>query len=208
LICQITVGMEAGTLAHFLTYNFPPYRVPEFVIGIALAFLLRAGFTPAKSTQLAAAAITTAGVTLSLLADLFHIALWWAIDAFMLPGIVVLIWTSARRELAGRSRFLTNARLVRLGDRSFSFYMVHYLVLGYIGLLVGQKPQALPWWLVPPSLITAAVLAGLTYRFIEKPCERALRDLLSSTPFRSPAARTVNEGPAQITDSGLSRAVS
>jgi peptidoglycan/LPS O-acetylase OafA/YrhL len=97
----------------------------------------------------------------------------------MLPGVVVLIWTTARRELAGTSRLLTHPRLVKLGDRSFSFYMVHYLVLGSVGLLVGAGPQALPWWLVPPALLAAAALAGLAYRFVEKPCERAIRDLFA-----------------------------
>lgn len=168
--------------SHFLTYDFPPYRLAEFIIGIALALLLKQGYVPSHRSQLTAAALATAGVTLTLAGDVLRIAPSWVSDALMLPGVVVLIWTSARRELAGTSRLLTSPRLVRLGDRSFSFYMVHYLVLGFVGLLVGAGAQTLPWWLVPPALLAAAALAGLTYRFVEKPCERAIRDLFARRP--------------------------
>ncbi|WP_334173090.1 acyltransferase family protein [Sinomonas sp.] len=176
---QLTVGVRVGAwAAHFLTYNFPPYRLAEFVVGVALALLLKAGYVPSHVAQLGAAAAATAGATLTLAADLLRVTLWWASEALMLPAVIVLIWTAARRELSGSSQLLSSPRLVALGDRSFSFYMVHYIVLGAVGLLVAQGPQSLPWWLVPPSLLAAAVVAGLAYRFVEKPCERALRDLL------------------------------
>jgi peptidoglycan/LPS O-acetylase OafA/YrhL len=175
--CQLTLGIE---LSHFITYNLPLYRLPEFVIGITLALLLKAGYTPSHRTQLSAAAFTTAGVMLTLLADFLHVGSWWIFQTLMLPAIVVLIWTAARRELAGTGRLLTTPVLVRLGELSFAFYMVHYIVLGAFGILVGRWAQGLPWWLVPPALICSAALAWLANRFIEKPCERAVRDMFRS----------------------------
>lgn len=194
LVLQLTIGVNVSAfVAHFLTYYFPPYRLPEFIIGIALALLLKAGYRPSRACQLAAAATITAGVALVLVADVFYMALSWVSSALLLPAILVLIWTSARRELAGASRLLTNPRLVQLGDRSFSFYMVHYLVLGFVGLLVGEGAQTLPWWIVPPTLIAAAGIAAFAYRFVEKPCERLIRDLLSRKPALPPAPVNAKE---------------
>lgn len=171
---ELTLGVQ---VSHFITYNLPLYRLPEFIIGVALGLLLKAGFVPSQRTQLSAAAFTTAGVTLTVLLDFRHFAPWWTSQTLMLPAIIVVIWTAARRELAGSSRFLTSPVLVRMGELSFAFYMVHYLVLGAFGILVGRWAQGLPWWLVPPALICAAVLAWIANRFIEKPCEQALRDM-------------------------------
>lgn len=180
LVLQITVGLDVSAyVAHFFTYYFPPFRLPEFIIGIALALLLKAGYRPSRACQFLAGSTTTLGVALVLVADLFHLALSWVSSALLLPAILVLIWSSARRELAGKSRILLDPRLVKLGDRSFSFYMVHYLVLGFVGFLIGEGAQSLPWWFVPPTLIAAAGVAGLAYKFVEKPCERFIRNLLS-----------------------------
>lgn len=185
IACQLTLGAQ---VSHFITYNLPLYRLPEFVIGIALALILKAGYVPSHSTQLSAAAFTTAGVTLTFLGDLLHVVPWWISQTLMLPAIVVLIWTAARRELAGSSRLLSGPVLVRLGELSFAFYMVHYLVLGAVGILVGRWAQGLPWWLVPPALLCAAVTAWVANRFIEKPCERALRDMFRSQSRQQRAA--------------------
>lgn len=194
LVCQLTLGVQLGAwAAHFFTYNFPPYRLPEFAIGIALALLLKRGNAPSHATQLAAAALAAAGGTLALAASLLRITPYGAIDALMLPLIIVLIWTAAQRELAGTSRLLTHPRLVALGDRSFSFYMVHYLVLGATGLLIGRGPQSLPWWLVPPALLAAAAVAMLAYRFVEKPCERVIREVFSGKPIASLASTSTAE---------------
>ncbi|MDQ0771042.1 peptidoglycan/LPS O-acetylase OafA/YrhL [Pseudarthrobacter defluvii] len=172
--CQLTLGAQ---VSHFITYNLPLYRLPEFVVGVALALLLKAGYVPAHTTQLSAAAFATAGVTLTLVADFRHFAPWWISQTLMLPAIIIVIWTAARRELAGTSRLLTKPVFVRLGELSFAFYMVHYLVLGAFGILVGRWAQGLPWWLVPPALLCAAALAWVANQFVEKPCERALRDV-------------------------------
>ncbi len=175
--CQVSLGAQ---VSHFITYNLPPYRLPEFVIGVALALLLKAGYAPPHRTQLSVAAFTTAGATLTFLADLLHPVPWWISQALMLPAIITLIWTAARRELAGSRDLLTSPALVRLGELSFAFYMVHYLVLGAFGILVGRWAQGLPWWLVPPALLCAAAVAWVANRFIEKPCARAVRDMFRS----------------------------
>lgn len=175
--CQLTLGVQ---VSHFITYNLPLYRLPEFVIGVALALLLKAGYVPSHSTQLTAAAFTTAGVMLTFLGDFLHFVPWWISQTLALPAVIVLIWTAARREIAGSSSLLTSPVLVRLGELSFAFYMVHYLVLGAFGILVGRWAQGLPWWLVPPALLCAAAVAWAANKFVEKPCERALRDVFRS----------------------------
>ncbi|MFJ6077463.1 acyltransferase family protein [Pseudarthrobacter sp. NPDC092419] len=176
---QVILGTQVNTwAAQFFTYNFPPYRILEFIIGVALALLLKSGYAPAHRTQLLVAGLATAGTMLTVLAASAHVGPWWVYQSLMLPAIVALIWTAARREIAGASGLLTSPRLVRLGELSFAFYMVHYLVLGTVGVLVNRWAQGLPWQLALPALISAAGIAWLAHTYIEKPCERALRDKL------------------------------
>lgn len=176
---QLILGTQINAwAAQFFTYNFPLYRLPEFIIGVALALLLKSGYAPAQGMQLLVAGLATAGTILAVLAASAQVGFWWVCQSLMLPAIVALIWTAARRELAGASRLLTSPRLVRLGELSFAFYMVHYLVLGTVGILVGRWAQGLPWQFAVPALISAAGIAWLAHTYIEKPCERALRDKL------------------------------
>ncbi|WP_066516143.1 acyltransferase family protein [Curtobacterium ammoniigenes] len=175
--------------AHFLTYDFPPYRLPEFVIGIAAAMLMQRGYQPTLRVRSVSATLAVSAVAAALAIDLFGArAVWWLGDALALPFIVCLIWSVAERERRGDSTILIHPRLVALGDRSFALYMVHYLVLGAAAVAVGVTPQTLPWWLALPCLVAAFGLAGLTYRYLEKPCERALRDLLSRRRSATAAA--------------------
>lgn len=175
------------TIAHFLTYDFPPYRLSEFVIGIALAMLAQHGYQPAPRARRLIATLAIGGVAAAVATDLFGASTaWWLGDALVLPFIVCLIWNAVQREMRGASGLLVHPRLVALGDRSYSLYMVHYLVLGAAGLAIGATPQSLPWWLALPCLVAALGLASLTYQYVEKPCERALRDLLAQRWIRAP----------------------
>jgi peptidoglycan/LPS O-acetylase OafA/YrhL len=73
---------------------------------------------------------------------------------------------------------LENSFFVLLGDASYSFYLLHPLVIsGYIsffhdpaGNLRRQNPL---WFLLPIATIT--VISLLVYRFIEQPMRRVLR---------------------------------
>ncbi len=78
----------------------------------------------------------------------------------------------------------------RLGDISYSMYLVHWPLIALINnAWVGPADEALPLWLRAALLLAALVLAALQYRFVEQPFRSARiglsRPLLARTAVAS-----------------------
>ncbi|ARC55901.1 O-acetyltransferase OatA [Frondihabitans sp. 762G35] len=151
----------------------PLARLPEFVVGIALARLLRTGAWrgPSLAVGVLAALAGYAGASLAP-TSAFTNAGWTVI------GYALLIAALARCDIEGRRTLLASRPLVRLGDLSFAFYLVHVLVLQSIGSLwPGHQPTLAA---VPAALLTLAALgvavtvALLLNRVVERPGRRLL----------------------------------
>ncbi|MEV7188729.1 hypothetical protein [Kitasatospora sp. NPDC093102] len=104
----------------------------------------------------------------------------------------MLIPAAARADLTGTPSFWRHPYLVRLGEWSFAFYMIHILVMRTGEALFGDQPHLAT---VPALAITAAVfalsltLAWALYAGVERPGRRLL--LRSRTASRhSMAAHT------------------
>ena len=91
---------------------------------------------------------------------------------------VVLISTS---DLGALCSVLKTGVFQWLGDISYSVYLWHYPVLGYIGLLPGNPLHLNPSWLpyVHMTLLIALVLAisTVSYKWVENPLRFAVRRL-------------------------------
>lgn len=113
----------------WLVYTAPPVRLLEFALGIVLALLVREGMWPVLSVKLAAAlcvaGYAVAGVT-TMVTGMPH--LWAMASATVLP-LGVLIATSAGRDRRNLPSLARRPRLVRLGELSFAFYLVHHMIL-------------------------------------------------------------------------------
>lgn len=162
--------------AFFLTYDFPPFRFGEFLIGVCLALWMRQGIP--LTAFMARAAIAGSGlcIALILLADVVHPLGRSYNSAVFLPVVVVALFVTATKDVAGRPSVLHNRVLVTLGQWSFALYLVHMLVIRAIAALIGEdRPAYLPWWPALLSLILSVALSGIAFQFIEKPLERRLR---------------------------------
>jgi peptidoglycan/LPS O-acetylase OafA/YrhL len=102
-------------------YFNPLVRLPEFAIGICLATAMLNGWRPKLPTA-AGWLMLVAGSFLSAILGL-------SVLAASLPGVVLLIATSARSDLDHRGGWLTSRPLVYLGKLSFCFYLMHPLVM-------------------------------------------------------------------------------
>ncbi|MEV7019915.1 acyltransferase [Streptomyces sp. NPDC093991] len=113
----------------WLVYTAPPVRLLEFALGIVLALVVRAGMWRLVSGRLAVASClagyAVAGVTTTV-TKAPH--LWAMVSATVIPLAVLIATTAARdrRHLPSPAR---HPRVVRLGELSFAFYLVHHMIL-------------------------------------------------------------------------------
>lgn len=151
--------------------SFPAARLPEFVLGAATARLVLLGRWrgPGLEASLALAIIgyflvpqVTAGYTTA---------------ACTVVGFALLIPAAAVADLHGEPSLWRRRRLVRLGELSFAFYMVHLLVIRAGTVLLGKSPHfGLPTALAVTG-IAFTVSLGLSwvlYEAVERPARRLL----------------------------------
>jgi peptidoglycan/LPS O-acetylase OafA/YrhL len=181
LLPFIDKGQFSFTQIWFV-YFFPPVRALEFVLGMLVARIVQTGHWP-RIGLLPAAAIAAAGYAVtSNVPYLFSVA--GAASLWLVP----LVAAAAVADRDGlRSPFRTPA-LVRLGELSFAFYMVHGLVVSYGYLWTVQGHH---WSLLPSlGLLLAAFAASLAlalamFTWVESP---AVRHFSNRRPTRREAA--------------------
>lgn len=202
-------ALELG-IPGFVTASTPPPidRLAEFVIGMCLAHAMRQGWRPRlrPSAVLVVAAALVGAIKveavaswlgpLGTLARLFTTELVLVVCA---AGIVAV----AARDLAGGRSWLRHPWLVRLGEASYAFYLVHATVLYAVLAVAGQ--QSLGWtsllW-YPPVFAVALGLAFALHLLVEKPLERRLRTWGDSR-FAARASRPEGEENSPRTPAAL-----
>jgi peptidoglycan/LPS O-acetylase OafA/YrhL len=157
-----TINTHLGLM--WSVYYFPPARLPEFLLGMLLARLVILGRWRGP------------GMALSLLIAVIGYALAPRFGTNTATATVLgyglLIARSAQADLAGEPSPWRHRWLVRLGEISFAFYMIHLLVLRAGERLFAFHPK-LP--LLPALGATVAAfacsltLAWMLYRWVEKP---------------------------------------
>lgn len=170
---HLSVSRSAGTGA-WLTYIFPAKRLLEFLIGMVVARLLELGRLPWISFRWALGASALACIAAQATSTAAGAEVWG-----VLP-FVALIVAAAQRDLSGRGTPFSSALAIRLGEASFSLYLVHQLVLRTASEAVGHKvfasfagvPALL--FLTVTSVISLAAALALHYG-VERPAERWLR---------------------------------
>jgi exopolysaccharide production protein ExoZ len=117
-----------------------------------------------------------------------HALLWGSAAALVVAGCVFL-------EKSGAStRFFRNRILLLLGDASYSIYLFHLIVFGWIAAIYLRLGFFLNTDVMIPVHAVIAVAASLLfYKWVEKP----LLNLLRSTPPRAPHQPPTPPRPAK-----------
>jgi peptidoglycan/LPS O-acetylase OafA/YrhL len=165
----------------------PAGRLPEFVTGISLALLVRA-WRPARIRPLwcAAGVLTVGGYFLST-----HVPSPWGYAACTLPGFALLLFTAAVADLDQRWTPWRNRTMVRLGEWSFAFYLVHLLVVRLFESTIGYHPRFPPGKGVLLALATFVLSLGaawLLHAAVERPARIVLLRRRRLRPDAIPAA--------------------
>ncbi|MFE5672444.1 acyltransferase family protein [Agromyces sp. NPDC056523] len=210
-----TVGVFALALAYRIAVvlmpgswlaalPLPVVRLSEFVIGIGIAQAMIAGWAvriPPIACYLGGAGLILAIVLAPRIAEPGNPAAWFLATSneWIIMLCALTIAAVAWRDVLGRFSVLRSRVLVRLGEWSYAFYLVHatviYAVLAFIGPFAPSWVN-LGWYalLLVGSLAAAAAL----HHLVEKPFERRLRAWWDARAARRAEARTAASAPALV----------
>jgi len=151
--------------------SFPAARLPEFVLGVALARLVLLDRWRGPGLE---ASLAIAIIGYFLVPQVYD---RYQTTTCTVIGFALLIAAAAVADLRGLPSMWRHRRLVRLGELSFAFYMVHLLVLRAGTNLLGVKPLFGPTAGLAVTAVAFAVSLGLSwvlYEAVERPARRLL----------------------------------
>jgi peptidoglycan/LPS O-acetylase OafA/YrhL len=160
-------------------YTFPPIRLLDFAIGVSLgiAFVTlgqrsRFGFGTGTALELAAlAGIATAIYVTPSLPGL----LGYAFGLIPLWSFAIYVFA---HESGLLSKLLSISPFVYLGEISYSFYMLHVLILTVVFTHAWRFPVVVS--LV--SLVLCVAVSAIVFERYEKPLRKRIRVLFTGTP--------------------------
>lgn len=175
----IAIRFVPADMSNGVIYINPLFRLPDFILGILLWQILNGkanGLTKRVSEmgtgiktviELAAIAIFIATVAIypSVQERYGLVSLWWPASAALIS-----VFSLFNENGGFVSRLLQIKPLVFFGDMSFSFYMVHVLVIRAARRLVGNFGLTVPdAAFIILTLVAATVIAYVVWRYYEKP---------------------------------------
>lgn len=177
---------------------YPVARLTEFVIGMSLAWAIRSGWRP-RTAPVATYILAAAALAFFIIGPDFGV---WGVAAFTNEIIIAIcamtILAVALRDLRGGFSLLRSRVLVRLGEWSYAFYLVHATMIYAARDVFGSRE--LSWWnLVWYAVILAASLAvsAVLHYGVERYFERRLRRWWNRREVhRSTTSRTATTLPA------------
>ncbi|MET7423497.1 acyltransferase [Dactylosporangium sp. NPDC005555] len=184
--CVVALGANLVHASHataaWVGYLLPPVRMAEFTLGVCVALLVRSGSWRGPGLRWSLALLPPAMV-----AGLFapyplneH--------AITLVPVTCIVAAAARADLRGARTFWSRPVMVYLGELSFAFYLVHYLVIAAFnrwGLLPHHAGPLQALVATVSVLWFSLIAAMLVYHGVEL---QALRLLRRSRPTRVPVA--------------------
>lgn len=165
------ISPTAGPL--FFTY-FPPLRVPEFVFGAAMGMIFLDVPPMRRAWRIPAMCLGLLGVYVTF-TYLDGPVPWTAIsNGILAPFLTLILFALAYSQ----SRVWNHPFFVRLGDASYSLYLIHVPVM----LWMEKLDAALFNWqtthleiFFPAYLVVVIGCSLLSLTFVEEPLRRAIR---------------------------------
>ncbi|GAB2977651.1 acyltransferase family protein [Saccharothrix stipae] len=169
-----------SALEYWFVYVFPVTRALEFVLGMVLARIVRAGLWVRLRLWQAGVLAVIGYVASGYLPGTFGYVAGTVVPlALLIPAVAVADITGTRSPWRGRTA-------VFLGEISFAFYLVHQVVIRVVEARLGPHEVDLAGAVgLSVALLGASVgLAWLLHRLVERPAQRRL---LGSRPVRPTA---------------------
>nr|BAA09815.1 midecamycin 4''-O-propionyl transferase [Streptomyces mycarofaciens] len=163
-------------LQYWFIYMLRAVRLLEFALGgVLMAQIVRRGRwigpTPGVCALLFAGAFAVS----------FALPSYLARDGPTVPLIALLLGSLAAGDIRGTRSWLGTRTMVLLGELTFAFYVIHYLVIQYGHRFLGGELSYYRQWDTPAAIGLTVLalglsvgLAALLHFFVEKPVVRAL----------------------------------
>ncbi|WP_406294451.1 acyltransferase [Embleya sp. NBC_00888] len=184
----------------WFVYAFPPVRMLEFVLGMLMARIVLSGrWIPLGRLPALALAIGA-------FVGLKHASTLFSIVAVMVVPIALLISSVAAADVRGARSWLGSRFVVRLGEISFAFYLLHQLVLSYGHRWLGlHRTWSTPgaFGVLAALLVVALALSAVLHAVVEQPAmARFARPRRRPAPIEPAAEPDSRGGPGAGSDSG------
>ncbi|MGW5570108.1 acyltransferase family protein [Nocardia thailandica] len=155
--------------AYWLSYTFPPSRLPEFYLGVLAARMVAEGRW--RRTGLAA----PLGALALAYAATWFVPVNYKMSALLVGPMTAVVATLAARDLAGIRGLNASRPLVWLGEISYAFYLIQFPVMVAVTrLCVGGHRYAFAGWLgwAAVCLVLSVLAADLVFRCVDRPIMR------------------------------------
>ncbi|WP_333850829.1 acyltransferase family protein [Epilithonimonas sp.] len=173
---------------HYWLYISPVTRVFDFILGILLFDLCL--YIKNSKINISRSVYNFIQVSAFVILALFFICkdylpISYRYSIFYWLPMCLIILTSAssfflQKKESIVSKILSWKWLVYLGEISFGFYLIHYLVIAYLKKYNGYMGHQLEGFLLVFLMFTITLITSIfAYEKIEKPFNRKLKDLLS-----------------------------
>ncbi|MFD9063735.1 acyltransferase family protein [Kitasatospora purpeofusca] len=175
-------GYDSSVVQYWFSYVLPPVRLLDFALGILVALAVRSG-------RWRDIGMVWSGVLLVA----GYVATRWvpylyAQRVTTVVPIALLVASAAIADRDGRFTPFRNRAMTWLGEISFAFYLLHFIVLTEMRDLLGTKLYSTPEGigLLLLAIGVTVLLSWILYRLVEAPITKRF-----SSPRRKPA------GPAR-----------
>lgn len=162
-----------------LLYILPAFRMVDFTIGVCLAFAFRRGWRPrfgaTTGALIAGGSFVLLEAVVPMVPEIFRPE---TATLLMMPGIAALVAGFAKRDLAGGTGLSSTPVMVRLGEWSFSLYLIHELVIR-VALMLHPLRLHQRVGISFGVLVVSIALSALLYQLVERPLEKRLRPLVA-----------------------------
>jgi peptidoglycan/LPS O-acetylase OafA/YrhL len=171
-------------IAIWLTYVFPGTRIIEFIAGIILGLLFleyKSLLSKSKSQLFTILEATLIILILSIvyISPLFNQYLRYGLVFLPFWGSIIFIFAFQKGVI---SKLLGKKLFVYLGNISFSFYMIHNLVLSYILFL--WKPNIPVSVTIIVCFFISVLLSALMYKYYEEPVRKRVKRYINNLRSR------------------------
>lgn len=181
---SLTTGpseLSSNSFAVWFAVYFPVARLPEFLLGVSLALLMRRGKIPHIPWALAISAVAVTWAATSIWPSVY------AVSAICMVPFGLLIVSAAQRDVAGKPGWLKSRWVVEGGAASYCFYLLHHILVLRLSQ-PGFASLGFSGWLAFAVTLAASLIgAWLLHKFVELPMDRRLRGDRSRPPVEQAA---------------------
>ncbi|MGC7102897.1 acyltransferase family protein [Amycolatopsis lurida] len=162
-------GPVPSLVQYWFSYYLPLSRLPEFIIGMVLARLVRNGFKPRVGVVFPAAL-----AFLSLVVSSVFLPLSFVFVAATLVPIVLVVIGAVSMDVRNVRSVWSSKPMVFLGNISYAFYLVHYPIFMLFDHFAGEGMSEGVGLIVKAAILAVLCIffAWLLFVAVERPLMR------------------------------------